>query len=133
MLKSEDTLENIVNNIINDRSINNCQTGTTTQKLNQTASRRSISPANRGSISGMTKSYSSKNITPGRDSISVKKRLLDSINDPKFPGLQANGPFNRASLSGSSNVAITETRYQQKDEILSGLKTAFKSQLFGKY
>ena len=70
MLKSEETLETIVTCIINDRSIANCHT--TEQKYMTTYARRtSISPANRVS---MTKSFSSKSTTPGRDNLSTQKR-----------------------------------------------------------
>ena len=67
MLKSEETLEAIVNCIINDRPVPNCHT-TAPKAMNVSSSRKSISPANRGSLA---KSYSSKSITPGRDIISM--------------------------------------------------------------
>ena len=121
MLKSEETLETIVNCIINDRSIPNCHT--TTHKT-MTSTRKSISPANRVSL---TKSYSQKSMTPGRDQLSMQKRQLDQINDPKFPGMSPNGPFNRASLNKTSTSHID----QSKDEIYGSLKSAFKSSLFG--
>ena len=123
MLKSEETLETIVNCIINDRAIANCHT---TEQKNMTtyARRTSISPANRVS---MSKSFSAKSITPGRDNLSTQKRQLDQINDPKFPGLSPNGPFNRASLNKTSVSGVD----QSKEEIYGSLKSAFKSSLFG--